>query len=213
MDRSEKQERELATACLLRSCYRALKNFRFYSQPPPEPDVRAVRCRRRIGLEITEVHGNPRLRMTEAEQDRVLGKAQALWVEGARPNVGVVVTWRPTRSAAKYPLTLAPKLVELVAARTASNEPPTIMGVELDAHFGASGPIEAIHVYHGARATEWGAQRSWEASPAGAATIQREITRKNPKRASYRRMYSETWLLLVHSPRPCGRLNCAGDHL
>lgn len=199
---SGKQARERDAARLLRRCYRALKGYRFYSQPPPEPDIRAVRRCHRIGIEITEVHGNPKLRMTEAEQDRVLAASQKLWVAGARPMVGVIVSWRPTREARKYPDSLAGRLVEIVAARIPSDEPLTITDAELDAQLGAGGPIEAVHVYQGARATEWGAERSWEASPAGAAIIQREIARKDAKCANYQRSYAEKWLLLIHSPRP-----------
>ena len=67
---------------------------------------------------------------------------------------------------------------------------------------GSLGPVERISVYPSSRGiTQWGSERSWEASTSGATFVRREIARKDAKPALYAGRYAETWLLLVHAPQ------------
>jgi len=194
-----KQERELAQAKLLQARCPILLERTLVPLSPPEPDIGAADAEAIIGIEITEIHGNPRLRMTEAEQDRIARSAGEQWRARSLPPVGVIVHWRPTRVGTKYDPSLSERLVALVASKVQPHfQFLRIPEAELLDLLGGNGPIQALSVYASdTGVTEWGSDRQWQASQPAMAFFQAEIDRKREKPAYYRRRYEERWLLLV----------------
>jgi hypothetical protein len=168
-------------------------------QNPPEPDVLVKASNDRIGVEVTEIHGNPRLRMIEGEQDKVLDRADHLWADRGLPPVGIWVHWSPTLLPRRLERELPQKLVEFIGSRLPAKPGSLeIDSPELTAALGDQ-CIEHIFVYTDWETpSEWNWARRWQGGTVGAATIQREIDRKSPKPAQYRSAYAECWLLLVH---------------
>jgi len=167
---------------------------------PPEPDVLVESQSARIGIEVTEIHGNPRLRMVEGEHEQLLVRAQTEWQARGLPPVAVWVHWLPTHLARRLAKDLHAHLVEFLASRM----PPRPASLELDgpeirAAIGNNCGIE--HIFLG---TDWEEPTTfeqahrWQGGVAGPSLIQREIDRKNPKPAKYVGSYSARWLLLVH---------------
>jgi hypothetical protein len=194
-----KSDRELAYAVLLQERCDDLANFSLSRLEPPEPDVVAVRQGRSIGIEITEIHGNPKLRMTEAEQDRLLASAAKLWEDRKLPPVLVAVHWLPTGRSRKYRDILEP-LVSVVSERVREGQASfDVSEAELDAVLPNDHGIDRVFVdVINNGPTAWTSGARWEASTPGPDFYQKEIDRKAAKPQRYTRAYDAIWLLLVH---------------
>jgi hypothetical protein len=174
--------------------------FEAEPQLPPEPDVLVKATGSRVGVEVTEIHGNPRLRMIEGEQNKVLRRAEALWLESALPPVAVWLHWLPTLWPRRLGRELPRRLVDFLSSRL----PAKPGSLELDAPELAAALgdpcLEHLFLYTDWEVpSEWNWARRWNGGSVGAALIQREIDRKTQKPANYCSSYSECWLLLVHA--------------
>lgn len=197
---ASKAERELTYARYLQSRLTELAGYSLECRHPPEPDIAATRANSVVAIEITEIHSNPLLRMTEAEQERTLRSAERIWRERSLPSVGVAVQWRPTRMPEKCPRDFPALLVDLVA----SHLPRAGNTIEINQHeagrvLGSHSPVEHVFVrLSSTDVSEWGSGRHWTASWPAPDFYQRAIDRKNPKPCGYLARYDQRWLLLVH---------------
>src|SRR6185295_10878819 len=105
--RRAKRDTELRALRLLQRHYAGLTGFTLSELAPPEPDFLAALDDRRIGIELTDIYGNPRLRQYESESEGILDSARRLLDADGQFAVVVCIYWRGNPPLSKSTRSLA----------------------------------------------------------------------------------------------------------
>lgn len=195
-----KPERELEAAGLLIENIDEYHGSSLRTLLPPEPDVLATCGKRAIGIEVTDIHGIAKYRMTESEQERATDEVVRLWKGRGLPTIHLTVCWRFLPPGWRRSPGIAETICDSLQARLESGaERLDLIEKELDTALPPISPVDAVFAYrYESGDTVAMVGRSWSANVQASATLlQREINRKASRPSMYTATYSETVLLLV----------------
>jgi hypothetical protein len=172
------------------------------SQPdPPEPDICVRSGDILIGVELTELVTNRRVRAQESEQDGIIAAAQQLYERQNLPCLGVDFYWKEGPVVNKADRgQLSAFLSEIVASHVPR------LGAEaiLDATSEATERFEhrlfdRIWLTRVIEFDEnlWDSPRSWWVSRVGPELVQARIDAKNARPSEYRVPYTQRWLVIT----------------
>lgn len=177
-----------------------------------EPDVCVVSNGRRIGIEVTELHQDPRQghgprRLQESERAGIVRRARALAEASTMPVVDVVVHFNDSVPITKSDRDhIVNELVKLVSAHVPESEGSVT--VELWREAGNSLPwIRVVRLFRADFLTKhhWAVPDSGWVQMDFSPELQAAIDAKNSRHARYTQHCDECWLLIVASGgRPSG---------
>lgn len=181
-------------------------------EPGDEPDVCVLSDKRRIGIEVTEIHQDatpddvPR-RLQESERAQVAARAGSLAQASAMPILNVAVHFNdsvPVRKGDRD--TIVNGLIDLVSKNLPDSDGSVTVEVWQQAN-NALPWIRSVRLFRAAFLTKhhWSVPSSGWVQMDFISELQRIIDAKNSKHGRYRQRCDECWLLIVASGgRPSG---------
>ena len=154
---------------------------------------------RRVGIEVTEWHADPRQRAKEAEQETVVAAARKTHQEAGDPALMVRVYWNMFDAVSKPERF---KLIDALVAVVRSNTPEPGHGIVLDGS--ASDDVTLpphidridIHRYNEDPDVDWMSVRYGMLATITPELVQSEIRKKSELAGGFREV-NELWLLIV----------------
>lgn len=201
MTRERRRQDELRTAWLVQGHCPELTGFALANGDPPEPDVVAQGPSKLIGVEITDIRGNPRLAQRESEEARIAESAGRLVLERTGIRTAAYVNWSKgflfeKRNRAALACALAD-----IAIRSLPAPGECISLGSMHDDNGLTGNPAFDHIDLVRLDDEedpfWTCPQSWQGADVGPEFVQGHVARKNGKRCEYKVRYDECWLVLV----------------